>query len=119
MTRPEDLEEETPEDVVLDTLTRWTASFDAGDWDVEERRRYWSQRIPAGLSGMLARLFGQVALDGRQWSQVELRLEEAEACAWPPEKAWSQRRRSLASLRRAAHAPAPESQQAPEEAVLR
>jgi DNA-binding PadR family transcriptional regulator len=89
VTNPEDLEEKTPEDVVLGTLTRLSAGFDPDRYDLEERRSYWAQRIPGGQSKMLDGMFKLIALNGRKWSAVEVRLEAAELAGWPPDKTWS------------------------------
>lgn len=89
---PEHQEELQATGTVLGILTRLSEGFDPGHYDLQERIVYWSGRIPDSWpSTILDGLFMRVALDGRRWSQVELRLEDAEREGWPADKAWSRR----------------------------
>ncbi len=73
------------EDVVLDILTRLSATFEPGGYDLEERRSYWAARIPDGQGKLLDAMFKRVALNGRGWGSIEDALAAAEAADWPAE----------------------------------
>ena len=74
---------------MLERLRLLSDSFDREFYDVAERRRFWARQIPPPGAKLLGRLFGQVALNGRRWSDVEKALEAAKEAGWPDDFSWS------------------------------
>ncbi len=103
MTKPEDLKRVTAEDVMLERLRLLSDAFDPAGYDVVERRRFWARQVPPP-GDMLGRLFCQLALNGRRWSDVEKALEAAKEAGWPDDFSWSPEMRRAARNDRTAKA---------------
>ena len=89
---------------MLERLRLQSDAFDPAGYDVVERRRFWARRIPPDGAKLLGRLFGQVALNGRKWSDAEKALEGAKEAGWPDDFSWSPGTRPAARNDRTAKA---------------